>query len=92
MFVKTCKSKSAAVFFEATGNGDPQLLLPEYAGHADIKRLFGVSRAYLYQLQKLGLIKSANVRRPGNIKGRRLWYVPSIRALLENNITAFPQK
>jgi RecA-family ATPase len=25
MFVKTCKSKSAAVFFETTGNGEPQL-------------------------------------------------------------------
>jgi len=54
--------------------------------------MFGLSRAYLYQLLHQGLIKSANIRRPGNIKGRRLWYIPSIRLYLENNTIVIPKK
>lgn len=59
----------------------------EFAGHREIKQMFGLSRAGLYRYQALGLIKSASVRTPGAIRGRRLWFVPSIRALLERNLT-----
>jgi hypothetical protein len=58
----------------------------EYAGHAEIRRIFGISRAHLYRLAAEGLVRSACLKKQHAMRGRRLWHIPSIRALLESNI------
>jgi hypothetical protein len=57
----------------------------EYAGHAEIRRIFGISRAHLYRLAAEGLVRSASLKKRHATRGRRLWHVPSIRALLERH-------
>lgn len=59
---------------------------PEFAGHKEIKLLFGLSRTHLFRLAKDGLIKSVNLRDRGKVRGRRLYQVASIRALLHQSI------
>ena len=58
----------------------------EYAGHAEIRRIFGISRAHLYRLAADGLVRSACIKRQYAMRGRRLWHIPSIRAFLESHI------
>lgn len=60
-------------------------ILPEFADHKTAKALFGLSRAYLYELVKQGKIRSVSLRKKGAIRGRRLFDCNSIRALLANN-------
>ena len=55
---------------------------PEYAGYRELKIIFGLSRTHLYRLAREGRIKSISLRDPGKTKGRRLYLVQSIRALL----------
>lgn len=59
---------------------------PEFAGHKEIKLLFGLSRTHLFRLAKDGLIRSVNLRDKGKVRGRRLYQVASIRALLHQSI------
>jgi hypothetical protein len=58
----------------------------EYAGHAEIRRIFGISRAHLYRLAAEGLVRSACLKKQHAMRGRRLWHIPSIRALLESHL------
>lgn len=46
---------------------------------------FGMSRAYVYQLMKEGLVKTALIRRPGNVRGIRLVWRPSMLEYIEKN-------
>jgi hypothetical protein len=48
--------------------------------------LFGLSRAFYYQLITAGQIKTACIRRPGASTGVRLVHVPSVRAYIEKHI------
>lgn len=66
------------------------LQYPEFMGHKEITRVFGLKRSHLYQLKNLGLIKSVALRVGGASKGRRLFYVESIRAFLHANIEEVP--
>ena len=50
------------------------------------RRIFGISRAHLYRLAADGLVRSACIKQQPALRGRRLWHIPSIRALLESNI------
>jgi len=58
----------------------------EFAGHAEIRRIFGISRAHLYRLAADGLVRSACIKKQHAMRGRRLWHIPSIRAFLESHI------
>jgi hypothetical protein len=58
----------------------------EFAGHAAITAMFGIGRTHLFNLDKAGLIKSVALRQRGKLRGRRLYVVESIRALLLANI------
>lgn len=60
----------------------------EWADAKEIKRRFGLGRSALYGLMAAGQIKSSSIRLPGKVKGRRLFSVPSVRALIEKNATA----
>ena len=58
---------------------------PEFADHRMVTAMFSFSRAHTYRLWEAGLIKSVNLRIPGKLRGRRLFDVASIRALMFNN-------
>jgi hypothetical protein len=58
--------------------------LPEFANHQTATALFGFSRSSLYNLASAGSIRSVNIRKPGNIKGKRLFDCASIRAYLNS--------
>ena len=55
---------------------------PEFADHKGVRALYGLSRAHAYQLAMQGKIRSVSIRRPGAIRGRRLFDCASIRAFL----------
>lgn len=55
---------------------------PEFVDAKGARQLFGLSRSHLYDLEARGLIRSACLRRPGAIRGRRLFCCASIRAFL----------
>ncbi len=57
----------------------------EYIRPIDVKRCFGFSRTHAYNLMNAGLVKSKNVKIPGNSKGIRLIEVASLRALIANS-------
>ncbi len=57
--------------------------LPEFVGYQDARRLFGLSRSYLYRLADERRIRSVAIRKPGTLKGRRLFDCASIRAFLD---------
>jgi len=64
---------------------------PEFAGHKEIRFIFGLSRTHLFRLAKDGKIKSASVRDKGKVKGRRLYNIASIRAFLHRCMAADTQ-
>ena len=43
---------------------------------------FGLSRPHYYQLIDAGVIRSACLRKPGAVRGRRLVFAPSVEAYL----------
>jgi hypothetical protein len=59
---------------------------PEFCGFQEARQLFGLSRSHLYRLADAGQIKSVVLRGKGKLRGRRLFVVESIRALLLANI------
>ena len=55
---------------------------PEFVDHKGLRALFGLSRAHAYLLAGEGRIRSVCIRRPGAIRGKRLFCCQSIRAFL----------
>jgi hypothetical protein len=53
--------------------------LPEFADHRTARALFGLSRSHLYILANERKIRSVSIRKPGALKGRRLFDCASIR-------------
>lgn len=56
----------------------------EFGRWQDVQRIFGIRRSYLYTLLAEGAIKSVVLRRPGNIRGCRLFVMESIRQHLHS--------
>jgi hypothetical protein len=59
---------------------------PEFVDYKGLKAVFGISRAYGYRLADDGLVKTVSLRKPGTIKGKRLWECQSVREYLRANI------
>ena len=57
--------------------------LPEFADHKTVKVLFNLSRSFIYRLASEKKIRSVSIRKPGAIKGRRLFDCASIRRFIE---------
>jgi hypothetical protein len=55
---------------------------PEFADHKGVRGLFGLSRSFTYNLAAEGKIQSVSLRRPGTVRGRRLFDCASIRNYL----------
>jgi hypothetical protein len=49
-------------------------------------RRFSLRRVYLYELERLGLIRGVSLRKTGANKGKKLWSVASIRAYLASQM------
>jgi hypothetical protein len=47
------------------------------------ERFFGMSRTTILELSQAGLIKTVSIRKPGENKGIRLIFVPSLREFLD---------
>jgi hypothetical protein len=60
--------------------------LPEFANSATAQRLTGLCRSHLYALQNEGKIRSACLRKPGAIRGKRLWHMGSLISFLNSQI------
>ena len=68
--------------------GTGQVAEPEWTDHHGATLMFHLSRPYLYRLAGEGHIRTALLRQPGKLKGRRLFDVASIRAFLLANVEA----
>lgn len=55
---------------------------PEFCGGKQVRPIFGLSRSHAYLLAAQGKIRSVCIRRPGAVRGRRLFDCESIRAFL----------
>lgn len=58
--------------------------IPQYADSKGLRRLTGISRSHAYRLAAEGKIESACVKCPGGIRGKRLWYIPSVLSFLDS--------
>ncbi len=58
----------------------------EFADSHGVKRGFGLGRSLLYELHKEGLIEGVSLRRRGQLRGKRLWKVDSIREFLRSQM------
>jgi hypothetical protein len=71
---------------EAESGPASSYYLPEFANSATAQRLTGLCRSHLYALQNEGKIRSACLRKPGAIRGKRAWHIPSILAFLRSQM------
>ena len=55
---------------------------PEFVDAKGLRALFGISRSHAYLLAEEGKVKSVCLRRPGAVRGKRLWDCASIRNFL----------
>jgi len=56
----------------------------EFADAKGIRRIFDLSRSHIYDLNSRGKIRSVSIRRPGAVRGRRLFDCESIRTFLNS--------
>jgi|ERR1035441_5665891 hypothetical protein len=63
-------------------------MLAEWADHQTIYRIFSIKRGLLYELDRLKLVSSVSLRRPGQKFSKRLWSVQSIRDYLNSLLEA----
>ena len=54
----------------------------EFADAHGLRSMFGIGRSFAYQLLSDGAIRSISLRRKGNIRGKRLFNVASVREFL----------
>jgi hypothetical protein len=59
---------------------------PEFCDVRGLDRLFGIKRSLGYALLAEGLIESVSLRRRGQIRGKRLFSVDSVRAYLREQM------
>jgi hypothetical protein len=60
--------------------------VPEFVDAKGLRSIFGICRSTGYALADAGLVKTVCLRRPGAIKGKRLWCAQSLRDYLRANI------
>ena len=74
------RASARAIRKSITPSLGPQWIGVPSVGHCPIT---GLSRPHIYNLIAAGLIRSACLRQPGAIRGRRLVYLPSVLAYLD---------
>lgn len=80
------QNRTAVPLVEAAAKASDPRTLPdgasEFCRMADLRRLFGITRATAYQLAKSGDIRTVSLRQRGHVRGVRLVNVASVRAYL----------
>lgn len=76
------RTTGAETSVEPIAPGNCGAVLPEFGRLADVQRLFGLKRAFTYQLINAGRIRSVNLRKPGAKTGCRLIHLQSVRDYL----------
>ena len=59
---------------------------PEFVDAKGLRALFGISRSHGYSLADQGLVRTVCLRRPGTVRGKRLWECESVRTYLRANM------
>ncbi len=59
---------------------------PEFGDYRVLERMFSIKRSFAYVLSDRGDIRSVCIRRPGAIKGKRLFDLASVRAFLHRQM------
>ena len=72
---------SKAAIDAAISAGTPAA--PEFVDYKGLRTLFGISRSHGYQLADEGLVKTVCLRKPGALRGKRLWQCQSVREYLQ---------
>jgi hypothetical protein len=62
----------------------------EFCDSHGAKARFGLGRSYLYTLEAEGKIRGVSLRKKGQLRGKRLWDVASIRRFLTSPRDAAP--
>jgi hypothetical protein len=57
---------------------------PEFIDAKGLQRLFSISRSHAYALIAEGKLRSACLRKPGRLRGKRLFDVAAVRAFLNS--------
>jgi len=60
-------------------------LTSEFCDGKQLRALFGISRSLGYLLAAEGKIRSVSIRRPGAVRGKRLFDCTSIRSFLNKH-------
>jgi hypothetical protein len=67
-----------------------QPLKTEFIDANGLRMMFGISRSHAYALTAERKIRSASIRRPGSVRGKRLWLVDSVRDYLNSCMDDYP--
>jgi hypothetical protein len=59
---------------------------PEFVDAKGLKTIYGISRSHGYHLADEGAVKTVCLRKPGALRGKRLWECQSVREYLRANI------
>jgi hypothetical protein len=59
---------------------------PEFVDSKGLKLGYGIPRSTGYALAAAGLVRTVCLRKPGAVRGKRLWEVASLRAYLIANL------
>lgn len=57
---------------------------PEFVDNKGIRRVFGISRTHAYVLLSEGKIRGVSLRKPGGVRGKRLYDAASVRDYLNS--------
>lgn len=63
-------------------------ILPEWGSIEDTCRIFSIGRTKLYSYISRGIVRSVCLREPGNATGKRIIFLPSVRAFLFSQLEA----
>jgi hypothetical protein len=63
---------------------------PEWADARDIRQLLGIRQTLLYEWHYANLIRSVSIKKPGRVKGKRLFHVQSVRDFIESQQESQP--
>jgi len=61
---------------------------PEFVDFKTLEAGWGIRRSLVYQLVNDRKIQSVSLRRAGKLRGKRLFFVPSVRAFLREQMEA----
>jgi len=61
---------------------------PEFVDFVGLRELFGIKRSLAYELLRDGAIQSVSLRLRGQVRGKRLFSVDSVRQFLRQRMEA----